>query len=78
MIDDDDYELLEQRLAMTDTIAWDNIYARATAQARESGVAQLILEHGRAAYELVDRREPDALRVDRLAGAKVHVVLDWS
>ncbi len=65
-----------QQLAMHDTIAWDEAHERATAQARSSGFAQLILERGPADYELVDGSDPTALRVDRLAGAKIHVILD--
>lgn len=37
-----DYELEEQRLALADTIAWDAVYACASAQAHATGFAQLI------------------------------------
>ena len=75
---DHDYELEEQRLALADTIAWDAIYARATAQAHATGFAQLVLEHGLAEYEMVDGRSPDALKIARLRWAKIHVILDWT
>ena len=74
---DFDIEYAEQQLALHDTIAWDETYARACRQARDSGYAQLILEHGPANYELIDGGAPDALHLDRLHGAKVHVILDW-
>ena len=61
---------------MHETIVWDVIYARATVQSRKTGFAQLILEHGPADYDLVYGTDPTALRIDRLNGAKVHVVLD--
>lgn len=73
----DDLAYEAQQLAMHDTIAWDEIYERATAQARGAGFAQLILEHGPADYELIDGSDPTALRADRLIGAKIHVILDW-
>ena len=47
---DFDAEYAEQQLAMHDTIAWDEIYARACRQATDTGFAQLILEHGPADY----------------------------
>ena len=72
-----DAEYAEQQLALEDTIAWDDIYARACRRARDSGFAQLILERGPSDYELVDGRAPDALQTARLHGAKVHVILDW-
>ena len=75
--DDFDLDYAEQQIALRDTLAWDDIYALATRQARESGIAQLILERSRADYELIDGRTPDALRIERLRGAKVHVILDW-
>ena len=74
---DFDAEYAEQQLALHDTIAWDDIYARACRQAHASGFAQLILERGPAEYELVDGHAPDALELRRLRGAKVHVILDW-
>jgi hypothetical protein len=74
---DIDSELLAQQLAHKDTIAWDAIYAIATKRAQATGFAQLILERGIANYELVDGADPQALRLDRLQGAKIHVVLDW-
>ena len=61
---------------MHDTVAWDEMYAQATAQARRTGFAQLILEHGPADYSLVDGSDKSALRFERLKGAKVHVILD--
>ena len=73
----DDLAYEAQQLAMHDTIAWDAVYARSTAQARSTGFAQLILEHGPAEYDLVDGTDPTALRIDRLTGAKIHVILDW-
>ena len=73
----DDLAYEAQQLAMHDTIAWDDIYERATAQSRHTGFAQLILERGPANYELVDGSDATALRVDRLSGAKIHVILDW-
>ena len=75
---DFDAEYAEQQLAMHDTIAWDEIYARACRQATDTGCAQLILEHGPADYALVNGRDPDALKIARLRGAKVHVILDWA
>lgn len=72
-IDDD----LEQ-LSAEDTIAWDRIYARATSQARPTRVGQLVLERGSAEYELVDGGDPDALKLTRLRGSRVHVILDWA
>lgn len=73
----DDLAYEAQQLAMHDTIAWDAIHERATAQSRSTGFAQLILERGPADYELVDGSDPTALRVDRLIGAKIHVIYDW-
>lgn len=66
-----------QQLALHDTIAWDAIYARATSQACDTGFAQLILERGPADYDLVDGSEPTALKINRLTGAKIHVIMDW-
>ena len=74
---DFDAEYADQQLALEDTIAWDDIYARACRRARDSGFAQLILERGPSDYEFVDDREPDALKIARLRGAKIHVILDW-
>ncbi len=74
---DFDAEYAEQQLAFEDTIAWDDIYARACRQAQASGFAQLILERGPTEYEIVDGRSPDALKIPRLHGARVHVILDW-
>ena len=73
----DDLAYEAQQIAMHDTISLDAIYARATKQARSTGFAQLVLERGPANYELVDGSDPTALRVDRLSGAKIHVILDW-
>ena len=73
----DDVAYEAQQLALHDTIAWDAIYARATGQARSTGFGQLILERGPADYELVDGSDPTALRMERLNGAKIHVILDW-
>ena len=73
----DDLAYEAQQIAMNDTIAWDAIHARATAQARETGFTQLVLEHGPADYTLVDGSDPTALRVDRLVGTKIHLILDW-
>ena len=73
----DDLAHEAQQLAMHDTLAWDAIHERATAQSRDTGFAQLILERGPADYELVGGSDPTALQVDRLIGAKVHVILDW-
>ena len=42
---DFDAEYAEQQLAMHDTIAWDEIYARACRRATDTSFAQLILEH---------------------------------
>ena len=75
--DHDIDDFLDQQSA-EDTIAWDDIYARATRQARRTRMAQLILERGPAEYELVDGRDPDALKLRRLRGARVHVILDWA
>ena len=75
---DFDAEYAEQQLALQDTIAWDKIYAQACRKALDSGFAQLILERGPAEYEFVDGRAPDALKLRRLSGAKVHVILDWA
>ena len=72
-----DAEYAEQQRALQDTIAWDDIYARACRQAQDTGFAQLILERGPADYALVDGHAPDALNVRRLRGANVHVILDW-
>ena len=72
---DDDQD--DQVQALADTNAWDEIYARATRRARATGFAQLILERGSGDYRLIDGRKPDALRVRRLRGAKIHVILDW-
>ena len=66
-----------QQIAMHDTIAWDAIYERATAQARDTGYAQIILEHGPADYTAIAGSDPTALRIERLTGAKIHVILDW-
>lgn len=74
---DFDAQYAEQQLALRDTIAWDDIYARACRQARDSGFAQLILERGSADYKLIDGRASSALRIARLRGAKIHVILDW-
>ena len=73
----DDIAYEAQQLAMHDTIAWDAIYGRATAQACRTGFAQLILERGPADYDLVDGSDPTALRIDRLTGAKIHIIMDW-
>ena len=73
----DDLAYEAQQLAMHDTVAWDATYEQATARSRDTGFAQLILERGPANYELVDGSDPTALRADRLAGAKIHVILDW-
>lgn len=73
----DDLAYKAQQLAMHDTIAWDAIHERATAQSRDTGFAQLILERGPADYELIAGSDPTALRVDQLVGAKIHVILDW-
>ena len=78
MSTDDDIDDYCERLAAEDTIAWDAIYAKATARARRSRVAQLILERGPADYQLVDGRNPGALKLGRLRGARVHVILDWA
>ena len=72
-----DAEYAEQQLALHDTVAWDDIYARACRRAQASGFAQLILERGPAEYDLVDGHAPDALKLRRLRDAKVHVILDW-
>lgn len=74
----DDLTYQAQQIAMYETVAWDEVYARATGQARRTGSAQLILEHGPADYSLVDGSDPSALQIDRLAGAKAHVILDWT
>lgn len=74
---DFDAQYAEQQLALRDTIAWDDIYARACRRARDSGFAQLILERGPTDYELLDGSKLSALKVRRLRGAKVHVILDW-
>lgn len=74
----DDIAYEAQQLALHDTIAWDAIYERATAQSRKTGFAQLILERGPADYDLVDGTDPTALRTDRLKGAKIHIILDWT
>ena len=71
-----DASYAQQQLDLADTLAWDDIYARACRQARPSGYAQLILEHGPGDYALVDGRAPDALRLRRLRGAKVHLIQD--
>ena len=73
----EDLAYAAQQIALEDTIARDEIYANATANARCTGFAQLILERGPAEYEVVDGSHPDVLRVDRLTGAKIHVILDW-
>ena len=73
----DDLAYEAQQIAMHDIIAWDDIYVRATRQARGTGFAQLILERGPADYELIDGSDPTALRIDRLTGAKIQVILDW-
>ena len=73
----EDLAYAAQQIALQDTIAWDATYASATARAGSTGFAQLILERGPAEYEVVDGSHPDALRVDRLTGAKIHVILDW-
>ena len=75
---DDDIDDFLDRQSAEDVIAWDDIYARATRHARRTRMAQLILEHGPAEYELVDRRDPDALKLRRLRGARIHVILDWA
>lgn len=72
----DDLAYEAQQIAMHDTLAWDDIYERATAQARDTGFAQLILERGPDDYELIDGSDPTALRVERLTGAKINVILD--
>ena len=69
-------EYVEQQLALRDTIAWDDIYARACRRASDSGFAQLILERGPARYTLVDGSTPDALKMARLRGVKIHVILN--
>ena len=71
-IDDD------QRVSAEDTKAWDAIYARATMRARQTRYARLILEFGPAEYKLVDGRNPEALKLRRLGGARIHVILDWA
>ncbi len=73
----EDLAYAAQQIALQDTIAWDETYANATARARCTGFAQLILERGPAEYEVVDGSHLDALNVDRLTGAKIHVILDW-
>ncbi|MBV9840639.1 MAG: hypothetical protein JOY99_03725 [Sphingomonadaceae bacterium] len=73
-----DLEHVEQQLALHDTIAWDAIYARACRNARDTGFAQIILERGSADYKLVDGSSPDALKLRRLRGAKIHVIFDWA
>ena len=73
----DDIAYEAQQIAMHDTIAWDAIYERAIAQSRDTGFAQLILEHGPANYTLIDGSDPTALRVERLTGATIRVILDW-
>ena len=77
-IDDFDLEHKAQQIALSDTIAWDRIYARACRAAHKTGYAQLILERGPDSYELVDGQSPDALRIERLDGTKIHVILDWA
>ena len=49
-VDEFDWELEEQRKTLADTIAWDEVYARATAKARANGFAQFILERGPSDY----------------------------
>ena len=73
-----DLEYAEQQIALRDTQAWDDIYARACRQAHATGFAQLILERGPADYRLVDGSSPNALKLRSLRGAKIHVILDWS
>ena len=70
---DFDAEYAEQQLTIQDTIAWDEIYARACRQATDTGFAQLIHERGSANYASVSGRDPDALKIARPRGAKVHV-----
>jgi len=72
-----DIEYAEQQIALRDTIVWDDIYARACRQARDTGFAQLILERGPGDYRLIDGASPHALKLRRLRGAKTHVILDW-
>ncbi len=78
MISDDDIDDDFQRVSAEDTMAWDAIYARATMRARHTRYAQLILEFGPGEYKLVDGRDPDALKLRRLGGARIHVILDWA
>jgi hypothetical protein len=73
----EDLAYAAQQLALQDTIAWDETSTKATARARCTGFAQLILERSPAEYAVVDGSHPDVLRVDRLTGAKIHVILDW-
>ena len=73
----EDLAYAAQQIPLQDTVAWDETYANATARAVCTGFAQLILERGPAEYEVVDGSHPDAFRVDRLTGAKIHVILDW-
>ena len=72
----DDLAYEAQQLAMHDTVAWEAVHERATAQSISTGFAQLILERGPANYELIDGSDPTALRVDRFIGAKTHVIHD--
>lgn len=72
-----DIEYSQQQFDLTDTIAWDDIYARACRRACDTGFAQLILESGPADYRLIDGAAPDWLKLRRLRGAKIHVILDW-
>ena len=70
--------LAEQQLALRDTRAWDDVFARACNQARTTGFAQLILERGPADYTLIDGSSPDALKLRRLPRTKTHLILDWN
>ena len=65
------------RQSAEDTVAWDKVYARATRRARRTRYAQLILEFGPSEYKIIDGRNPDALKLQRLRGARIHVILDW-
>ena len=65
------------RQSAEDTVIWDKVYARATRRARQTRYAQLILEFGPSEYKIVDGRNPDTLKLQRLRGARIHVILDW-
>ena len=75
---DFDIGFAEQQIALRDTSAWDVIYAQACRQARKTGFAQLILERGTADYRLIDGSSSEALKLRRLRGGKIHVILDWA